>query len=221
MSYQHQYSDGTRIHFPVGKVVCIGRNYAEHAKELNNPVPTEPLLFIKPGSCVVALEGGFSIPTDRGSVHYEAEIAVLIGKPLAKNPSEEEVLAAIAGFAPGLDLTLRDVQSKLKEKGLPWEIAKSFDGAAVLAPFVSADAYEDLTNIDIRLTVNGEVRQDGNSSAMLNPIVPMIQHMASCFSLQPGDVIMTGTPAGVGPFNVGDEIVLELPGQSRFESSVR
>lgn len=221
MSYQHQYIDGTRIHFPVGKVVCIGRNYAEHAKELNNPVPTEPLLFIKPGSCVVGLEGGFVIPTDRGSVHYEAEIAVLIGKPLAKNPSEEEVLAAIAGFAPGLDLTLRDVQSKLKEKGLPWEIAKSFDGAAVLAPFVSADAYPDLTDIDIRLTVNGEVRQDGNSKLMLNPIVPMIQHMASCFSLQPGDVIMTGTPAGVGPFNVGDEIVLELPGQSRFESSVR
>lgn len=221
MSYQHQYIDGTRIHFPVGKVVCIGRNYAEHAKELNNPVPTEPLLFIKPGSCVVALEGGFTIPADRGSVHYEAEIAVLIGKPLAKNPTEEEVLAAIAGFAPGLDLTLRDVQSKLKEKGLPWEIAKSFDGAAVLAPFVSADAYPDLTDIDIRLTVNGEVRQDGNSKLMLNPIVPMIQHMASCFSLQPGDVIMTGTPAGVGPFNVGDEIVLELPGQSRFESSVR
>jgi 2-keto-4-pentenoate hydratase/2-oxohepta-3-ene-1,7-dioic acid hydratase in catechol pathway len=221
MSYQHQYIDGTRIHFPVGKVVCIGRNYAEHAKELNNPVPTEPLLFIKPGSCVVELEGGFTIPTDRGSVHYEAEIAVLIGKPLAKNPSEDEVLAAIAGFAPGLDLTLRDVQSKLKEKGLPWEIAKSFDGAAVLAPFVSADAYPDLTDIDIRLTVNGEVRQDGNSKLMLNPIVPMIQHMASCFSLQPGDVIMTGTPAGVGPFNVGDQIVLELPGQSRFESSVR
>lgn len=80
MSYQHQYVDGTRIHFPVGKLVCIGRNYAEHAKELDNPVPTEPLLFIKPGSCVVPLEGGFSIPTDRGSVHYEAEIAVLIGK---------------------------------------------------------------------------------------------------------------------------------------------
>ncbi len=84
MSYQHQYVDGTRIHFPLGKVVCIGRNYAEHAKELDNPVPTEPLLFIKPGSCVVPLEGGFSIPVDRGSVHYEAEIAVLIGKPTSR-----------------------------------------------------------------------------------------------------------------------------------------
>jgi len=109
MSYQHQYVDGTTVHFPLGKVVCIGRNYAEHAAELNNPVPTEPLLFIKPGSCVVPLEGGFVIPEDRGSVHYEAEIAVLIGKPLSKKPDAEEVRDAISGFAPALDLTLRDV----------------------------------------------------------------------------------------------------------------
>ncbi|MGN8275560.1 fumarylacetoacetate hydrolase family protein [Pseudomonas sp. SMN5] len=221
MSYQHQYVDGTRIHFPVGKLVCIGRNYAEHAKELDNPVPTEPLLFIKPGSCVVPMEGGFSIPTDRGSVHYEAEIAVLIGKPLSTRPSVEEVLDAISGFAPALDLTLRDKQAELKAKGLPWEIAKSFDGAAVLAPFVPNGTFADLTDIPVRLTINGEVRQDGNSSLMLNPIVPMIQHMAGCFSLQAGDVILTGTPAGVGPLNVGDELVIELPGASRFESSVR
>jgi len=221
MSYQHQYIDGTRIHFPVGKVVCIGRNYAEHAKELDNPVPTEPLLFIKPGSCVVPLEGGFKIPADRGAVHYEAEIAVLLGKPLSTRPSAEEVIDAISGFAPALDLTLRDVQSKLKDKGLPWEIAKSFDGAAVIAPFVSGDTYQDLADIPVRLTINGELRQDGNSSLMLNPIVPMIQYMAGCFSLQAGDVILTGTPAGVGPLNVGDEVVLELTGVNRFESVVR
>jgi 2-keto-4-pentenoate hydratase/2-oxohepta-3-ene-1,7-dioic acid hydratase in catechol pathway len=220
MSYQHQYVDGTRIHFPLGKVVCIGRNYAEHAKELDNPVPTEPLLCIKPGSCVVPLEGGFSIPTERGSVHYEAEIAVLIGKPLSTKPSREEVLDAISGFAPALDLTLRDKQAELKAKGLPWEIAKSFDGAAVIAPFVAGSTFADLADIGIRLTINGEVRQDGNSSAMLNPIVPMIQYMAGCFSLQAGDVILTGTPVGVGPLNVGDELVLELPGVSRFTSSV-
>ncbi|MDD2053492.1 fumarylacetoacetate hydrolase family protein [Pseudomonas putida] len=221
MSYQHQYVDGTRIHFPLGKVVCIGRNYAEHAKELDNPVPSEPLLFIKPGSCVVSIEDGFSIPTERGAVHYEAEIAVLIGKPLSTKPSQEEVLDAISGFAPALDLTLRDVQAKLKEKGLPWEIAKSFDGACVLAPFVVGSTFPDLTDIGIRLTINGEVRQDGNSAIMLNPIVPMIQHMAACFSLQAGDVILTGTPVGVGPLNVGDELVLELPGVSRFSSRVR
>ncbi|MDO7898648.1 fumarylacetoacetate hydrolase family protein [Pseudomonas citrulli] len=221
MSYQHQYVDGTRIHFPVGKVVCIGRNYAEHAKELDNPVPTEPLLFIKPGSCVVPLEGGFSIPSERGAVHYEAEIAVLIGKPLSTRPSAEEILDAISGFAPALDLTLRDKQAELKAKGLPWEVAKSFDGAAVIAPFVPSSTFADLTDIPVRLTINGEVRQDGNSRLMLNPIVPMIQYMAGCFSLQAGDVILTGTPAGVGPLNAGDELVLELPGASRFESSVR
>ena len=220
MSYQHQYVDGTRIHFPVGKVVCIGRNYAEHAKELDNPIPTEPLLFIKPGSCVVGLDGGFAIPTERGAVHYEAEISVLIGKPLSNKPSVEEVLDAISGFAPGLDLTLRDKQAELKSKGLPWEIAKSFDGACVLAPFVPSCTFTDLSDIGIRLTINGEVRQDGNSALMLNPIVPMIQHIAACFSLQAGDVIMTGTPAGVGPLNPGDELVLELTGASRFESRV-
>ena len=220
MSYQHQYADGTHIHYPVGKVVCIGRNYAEHAKELDNPVPTEPLLFIKPGSCVVPSAGGFKVPTDRGSVHYETEIAVLLGKPLSTKPSVEEVLDAISGYAPALDLTLRDVQSKLKEKGLPWEIAKSFDGACVIAPFVAASTYSDLTDIPVRLTLNGAVRQDGNSSLMLNPIVPMIQYMAACFSLQAGDVIMTGTPAGVGPLNPGDELIIELPGASSFATSV-
>lgn len=220
MSYQHQYIDGTRIHFPLGKVVCVGRNYAEHAKELNNPLPTEPLLFIKPGSCVVPLEGGFSIPDDRGSVHYEAEIAVLIGKPLSRTPNEEEVLDAISGFAPALDLTLRDVQSKLKDKGHPWEIAKSFDGACVLAPFVPGDTVADLRAIGIRLTINGEVRQDGSSAEMIFPIVPVIQEMAGHFNLQPGDVILTGTPAGVGPLNKGDELVLDLVGHSSFASRV-
>lgn len=221
MTYQHKYVDGTPAHLPLGKVVCIGRNYAEHAKELDNPIPSEPLLFIKPGSCVVALEGGFKIPVERGSVHYEAEIAVLLGKSLSLAPTEEEVLDAISGFAPALDLTLRDLQAQLKEKGLPWERAKCFDGACVLAPFVVGSTFPDLADIGIRLSINGEVRQDGNSALMLNPIVPMIQHMASQFSLQAGDVILTGTPAGVGPLNPGDALVLELPGASRFEGSVR
>ncbi|WP_375740998.1 fumarylacetoacetate hydrolase family protein [Pseudomonas boanensis] len=220
MSYQHHYVDGTPIHYSLGKVVCVGRNYAEHAKELNNPVPTEPLLFIKPGSCVVPLAGGFSIPEDRGAVHYEAEIAVLIGKPLSRRPDAEEVRDAISGFAPALDLTLRDVQAKLKERGLPWEISKSFDGACVLAPFIPGDAMEDLGDIGIRLSINGQVRQDGNSRDMLNPILPLIQHMAGHFSLQPGDVILTGTPVGVGPLEKGDTLVLELVGHTAFESQV-
>src|SRR5690606_26505172 len=220
MTYKHQYTDGTPIHFPLGKVVCVGRNYAEHAKELNNPVPTEPLLFIKPGSCATDLDGGFAIPADRGAVHYEAEIAVLIGKPLSRRPNEEEVRDAISGFAPALDLTLRDVQAQLKEKGHPWEVAKSFDGACALAPFVHSSTVEDLTDIGIRLSINGELRQDGNSSQMLNAILPLLQHIAGHFSLQPGDVVLTGTPAGVGPLASGDTLTLELVGLSSFESRV-
>jgi len=220
MTYQHQYLDGTRIHFPLGKVVCVGRNYAEHARELNNPVPSEPLLFIKPGSCVVPLDDSFSIPAERGAVHYEAEIAVLIGKPLSKTPDAEEVLDAISGFAPALDLTLREVQDQLKAKGYPWEVAKSFDGACVLAPFVPGDALTDLTDIGIRLSLNGVVRQDGNSRDMLNPILPLIQHICGQFSLQAGDVVLTGTPAGVGKLADGDLLELELVGRAGFTTRV-
>lgn len=220
MSYQHRYLDGTRIHYPLGKVVCVGRNYAEHAKELNNPVPSEPLLFIKPGSSAVALDGGFTIPQDRGAVHHEAEIAVLIGKPLSRQPSDEEARDAISGFAPALDLTLREVQDRLKAKGHPWEIAKAFDGACVLAPFVPGDAVTDLADIGIRLSINGELCQDGNSRDMLTAILPLIRYICGHFSLQPGDVVLTGTPAGVGPLHKGDQLVLELTGLSRFESQV-
>lgn len=222
MSYQHQYQDGTNIHYPMGKVVCVGRNYAEHAKELNNPIPDEPLLFIKPGSSVVCPVNGFNIPQDRGAVHFEIEIAVLIGKPLSKRPNEEEVLDAISGYAPALDLTLRDVQDELKQKGWPWEVAKSFDGACVLAPFVGSDAVSDTEAIQVCLSVNGEVRQQGNSSEMITPIVPLIQHIAGQFSLQSGDVVLTGTPAGVGPLQSGDQLVMELPElNNRFETFVR
>ena len=220
MSYQHQYLDGTPIHFPLGKVVCVGRNYAEHARELNNPVPSEPLLFIKPGSCTVPLAGGFAIPQEQGAVHHEAEIAVLIGKPLSTRPSDEEILDALSGFAPALDLTLRDVQARLKEKGHPWEIAKSFDGACVLAPFVMPDAVESLDDIGIRLTLNGELRPDGNRRDMRTPILPLNRYLAGHFSLLPGDVVLTGTPAGVGPLQPGDRLVLELAGLSRFARQV-
>jgi len=127
MNYQHCYQDGTLIDLPLGKVVCVGRNYAAHAAELNNPLPEQPLLFIKPGSCAVPFKD-FVIPSGRGAVHHEAEIAVLLGKPLSGKVSESQVLQAIIGYAPALDLTLRDVQSELKAKGHPWELAKAFDG---------------------------------------------------------------------------------------------
>ena len=195
----------------LGKIVCVGRNYAAHAKELNNPIPSEPILFIKPASSAVAATPEFSIPRDQGSVHHELEIAILIGQTL-KNASEDQVADSIAGIGLGLDLTLRDLQTKLKEKGHPWELAKSFDGACPLTEFVAVDmlSKDDWQSLDLKLEKNGELQQQGSSADMLFSILPLIAHMSLHFSLQPGDVILTGTPVGVGPLAVGDFLLGEL-----------
>ncbi|MDK2778419.1 MAG: fumarylacetoacetate hydrolase family protein [Pseudomonadota bacterium] len=201
--------EGEAFAHPVGKIVCVGRNYAEHAKELNNPVPSAPILFIKPADAAVALAPSFAIPADQGSVHHELEIAVLIGSRL-RAADEHEVAAAIAGVGLGLDLTLRDVQARLKEKGHPWEVAKAFDGACPLTEFLRADKVADWQAIALQLTRNGDRQQQGNSGDMLFPVLPLIAHMSRIFTLNPGDVIMTGTPAGVGPLQSGDELSLQL-----------
>ncbi|MFY0676469.1 MAG: fumarylacetoacetate hydrolase family protein [Neptuniibacter sp.] len=211
MSYQHRFQDGSSVDLPLGKVVCVGRNYADHAAELNNPIPTEPMLFIKPATSVVDMDKQFIVPQGLGSVHFETEMSILIGSVLTQ-ASELEAEKAIAGVGLGLDLTLRDLQSKLKEKGHPWEKAKAFDGSCPLSCFVKPDQITDLQNVDIKLTVNGEVRQDGNSSHMLNKVLPLISYISRFFTLQPGDVVLTGTPAGVGPVQAGDKLQVELGG---------
>jgi 2-keto-4-pentenoate hydratase/2-oxohepta-3-ene-1,7-dioic acid hydratase in catechol pathway len=195
----------------LGKVVCVGRNYAAHAKELNNPVPSSPILFIKPASSVVPFGPSFCIPKDRGSVHHELEIAILIGKPLS-HANTDQVSESIAGIGLALDLTLRDVQDTLKEKGHPWERAKSFDGACPLTRFVSVNltSNEAWQSIDLKLVKNDQLQQQGSSSDMLFPILPLIAHMSEHFSLQAGDVILTGTPAGVGPLEIADTLSCEL-----------
>lgn len=206
--YQHQWKDGTPIHAPTGKIVCVGRNYAEHAKELNNPIPTEPLLFIKPSTAAVHITRPLDFPRNQGNVHYETELAVLIGRRLT-NASASDVEIAILGFGLALDLTLREVQSKLKEKGQPWERAKGFDGACPLSPFVPARTVNG-GDIHFTLDINGERRQTGNTQDMLNPIIPLIAHMSSQFTLLPGDVVLTGTPKGVGTLHSGQTLSLEL-----------
>ncbi len=211
MAYQHRFANGQSCSWTLGKIVCVGRNYADHAKELNNPIPTEPMLFIKPATSAVELESPFSIPQMLGSVHFETEMSILIGNTLC-HASEAEAQQAIAGIGLGLDLTLRDVQDNLKAKGHPWEKAKGFDGACPLSAFVEPALVPDLQDVSIRLRVNGEVRQDGNSSHMLNKVVPLISYMSQFFTLQPGDVVLTGTPAGVGPIENGDRLEVELTG---------
>ena len=194
---------------PVGKVVCVGRNYAAHAKELNNPVPTEPVLFIKPATALVDLEQPVSIPLQFGVCHFEAEMAVLIGERLT-SCNEQQAATAIAGVGVALDLTLRELQSALKDKGLPWEKAKAFDGACPISAFASLHNIEDLQNQQIQLHQNGELQQDGNSADMLTPILPLLVYISQFFTLSPGDIILTGTPAGVGPLAVGDSLKISL-----------
>ncbi len=204
--------DQQEFESPVGKIVCVGRNYAAHAKELNNPIPSVPILFIKPASSAVAIAPVVTIPKNQGSVHHELEIAILIGKPLSHS-GVEDVISAIAGIGLGLDLTLRDVQDQLKEKGHPWERAKAFDGACPLTEFVAPKAdmsKDDWQNLELTLNKNNALQQQGSSADMLFPILGLVAHMSEYFSLQAGDIILTGTPAGVGPLEAGDQLSYQL-----------
>lgn len=192
----------------LGKIVCVGRNYAAHAAELNNPIPSEPILFMKPASAAADLSQPLHIPTDRGSVHHETELALLIGAELI-NANTEQARAGIAGICIALDLTLRDVQDKLKKEGQPWERAKAFDGAYPLSGFIGATSL-DLQNLTLQLWRNDKLQQNGNTQQMLFPIYELIAEISRTFSLQAGDVVSTGTPAGVGPLLSGDKLIATL-----------
>lgn len=209
MTYQHKWIDGSLMDFPVGKAVCVGRNYAEHARELGNEVPTEPVLFIKPATALCHLDAPLVIPRDQGEVHHEVEMVVLIGKTL-RHASAEDAHAGIAAYGIGLDLTLRDVQSRLKEKGLPWEKAKAFDGSAPVSGLIDARGVSTRQHLDVMLEVNGEVRQYGHTGQMLFPVFPLVAEISRHFTLMPGDLVFTGTPKGVGPMQVGDRLAARL-----------
>jgi len=190
---------------PVGKIVCIGRNYAEHIKELGNQVPDKPVIFIKPASSIIGVGGTIIIPPHSGDCHHEVELAVLIGTE-AKNVDASNAPDHVAGYAVALDLTLRDIQSAQKEKGLPWEIAKAFDTACPLSAFVPADQVGDPQKLQIRLTVNDDVRQDGNTKDMMRSIAELIAAASTYFTLETGDILLTGTPSGVGRIVSGDKL---------------
>ena len=192
----------------LGKIVCVGRNYAAHAAELNNPIPAEPILFMKPASAACDFAQPLRIPHDRGSVHHETELAILIGASL-QNADASQARAAIAGIGLALDLTLRDVQDKLKKEGQPWERAKAFDGAYPVSSFISL-SQSDLQNLSIQLYRNDKLQQDGNTAQMLFGVIDLIVEISKNFSLQAGDIISTGTPAGVGALQSGDRLIALL-----------
>ncbi len=196
---------------PLGKIVCVGRNYAEHAAELNNPVPAEPLLFIKPATAAVPLNQPLQLPAGKGAVHYETELALLIGTP-ASQLSPEQALKSVSGVGLALDLTLRDLQSQLKAKGHPWEKAKAWDASCPLSTFVQAAAIETWEHLEFSLRINGQEKQRGRAEQMLTPFAELVSYISQHFTLLPGDVVLTGTPAGVGPLTAQDRLELELQG---------
>ena len=198
-------------------MVCVGLNYAAHVAEMNSKNIDEPLLFIKPASALTPMQEPIRIPEGRGACHFESEMALLIGQPL-KRCSEDGVIKAIAGVGIALDLTLRDLQKQLKEAGQPWEKAKGWDGACPISPFVKTEEIADLQNVDIKLWKNGVLKQDGNTRQMLTQVVPLIVYITQFFTLQPGDVVLTGTPEGVGPLQVGDTLRLELGGLLQIQT---
>ena len=207
--YQHLDVQDNPIALPVGKVACIGRNYLDHIEEMKSVVSASPLLFLKPKAALCDMGKPLSIPTDQGECHNELEVAVLLKHAVSK-ATEDEVLAAIWGIGLGLDLTLRDVQRELKAQGQPWERAKSFDLSCPVSGFVPIDSITDLQDLRFTLSINGEVRQSGHTAMMLHKIVPLIAHMSQTFTLDAGDIVLTGTPKGVGPLLVGDTIEATL-----------
>jgi 5-carboxymethyl-2-hydroxymuconate isomerase len=200
---------GTNQEYSIGKIVCLARNYAEHARELGNETPAAPVLFMKPASSVIGDGDTVRIPAYSQECHYEVELAVLIGTQ-ARTVTPDKALEHVAGYGVAIDMTLRDVQNSLKAKGLPWEIAKGFDTACPLSDFVPATAVADPHALSLKLAVNGEIRQDGTSADMIHRVAQIIAHISAIFTLEPGDVILTGTPAGVGPVRAGDVMTAEI-----------
>jgi 2-keto-4-pentenoate hydratase/2-oxohepta-3-ene-1,7-dioic acid hydratase in catechol pathway len=208
--YQHQDFKQQFIDLPVKKVVCVGRNYLDHIAELDSDIPEDTLLFLKPEAAMCDMAQPLMIPTHQGECHNELEVAILLKSPLVK-VSPHEVESAIWGVGLGLDLTLRTMQNKLKKQGHPWERAKSFDLSCPLSGFVPLELVANIKAQEFTLRINDEVRQQGNTAMMMGDIYALIAEISQHFSLAAGDVILTGTPKGVGPMYDGDKVNVRMP----------
>jgi 5-carboxymethyl-2-hydroxymuconate isomerase len=205
---------------PIGKIVCIGRNYAEHAKELGNELTAKPILFLKPASAVIYSGDDIIHPFYGNELHHEVELVLLIGGDV-KNASHIEAENAIIGYGVGLDMTLRDVQSKLKSKGHPWTLAKCFDTSAVISDFVLKDDYKLSLDERITLSVNGIIKQEDTLASMIFNPAELVEYVSSVMTLEKGDLIFTGTPAGVSKVNRGDKLVGKIEGIAELNCGVK
>lgn len=202
------------------KIIAVGRNYADHIEELKNERPTEPVIFTKPETALLKGNEDFYLPDFSQDVHHEIELVIRISK-IGKNIEEKFAHKYYQEVGLGIDFTARDVQSRLKSKGLPWELAKAFDGSAPVSSFVPKEQFASLDQVSFDLAVNGQIRQEGNTSMMLYSIDYLISFISKYFTLKVGDLIFTGTPKGVSAVQVGDELVARLEGQEMLRFFVK
>ncbi|WP_100615068.1 fumarylacetoacetate hydrolase family protein [Confluentibacter citreus] len=202
------------------KIICIGRNYAEHIKELENEKPTDPVIFLKPDTAILLKKQPFFIPDFSNDVHYEVEVLVKIDR-IGKHIDKKFAHKYYNEIGLGIDFTARDVQAKLKEKGLPWEKAKSFDGAAVIGDWIPIKDIQDVNAIEFSLKKNENIVQIGNTSLMLWKIDELIEYISKYFTLKIGDIIFTGTPAGVGKVEVNDKLSGFIEDKQMFSITVK
>ena len=202
------------------KIICIGRNYADHIEELNNERPDDPVIFAKPETAVPRKGEPFFYPDFSQDIHHEVEIVLKISK-IGKNIEERFAHKYYDEIGVGIDFTARDVQSKLKAKGLPWELAKAFDRSAPVSDFMPKTEFSDLQNLNFRLDINDQTRQNGNTSFMLFKMDYIIAFVSRYFTLKKGDLIFTGTPKGVGPVQIGDRLTAYIEDQKMLELEVK
>ncbi|MDE5419004.1 fumarylacetoacetate hydrolase family protein [Labilibaculum sp. DW002] len=202
------------------KILAIGRNYVDHAKELNNPVPKEPVVFSMPDSALLKSNNDFYYPDFSKDIHHEVEVVVKINR-VGKNIPIEFAHRYYEELALGIDFTARDIQAECKKKGLPWEKAKAFDGAAPISKFINKDQFKDVNQMDFHLDINGKRVQTGNTSNMIFSIDYLISYLSKYFTLKIGDLIYTGTPEGVGPVKIGDHLEGELEGEKLLDFHVK
>jgi 2-keto-4-pentenoate hydratase/2-oxohepta-3-ene-1,7-dioic acid hydratase in catechol pathway len=210
---------GSTTHLEVRKIFCIGRNYADHAREMKADIPEAPVFFLKPSTAIIGEGDLIRIPSISKELHHEVEMTVLLGRG-GKNILRGNALNLVAGYGIGLDMTLRDVQSEAKKKGLPWTLAKGFDTSAPLSEFVPAQQVSNPHDLDLQLAVNGVTRQQSNTKNFIFKIDELISYISQFFTFEPGDIIFTGTPEGVAPAASGDrlEARLSTPGHTVLAS---
>ena len=203
----------------VGKIICVGRNYIAHTKELNNEIPKVPVIFLKPASVLIFSKENIIYPTYSNEMHHEVELVLLIGKRI-KNAKSKQAEQAIKGYAVGLDMTLRDIQNELKAKGHPWTLAKCFDTSAVVSNFILSSDYKLTGKEKIKLFVNNIKRQDSILENMIFSPVEIVKYISSKMTLEQGDLIFTGTPAGVGRVEKGDKIFADIENIAELETQI-